>query len=63
VGRIFYFASTTLCVPNSKDREVGLALGAKAGEERVHEVVTAGGFASFWRVAETPFNLVYEARP
>ena len=63
VGRIFYSASTTICVPNSKDQEVGLALGAQAGEARVREVVTAGGFKRFRRVAETPFNLVYEARP
>ena len=63
VGRIFYSASTTICVPNSKDQEVGLALGAQAGEARVREVVTAGGFKRFRRVAETPFTLVYEARP
>ena len=63
VGRIFYSASTTICVPNSKDQEVGLALGAQAGEARVHDVVIAGGFTSFRRVAETPFNLVFEACP
>jgi hypothetical protein len=63
VGRIFYSASTIICVPNSRDQEVGLALGAQAGGQRVREVVTAGGFSSFRRVAETPFNLVYEARP
>lgn len=63
VGRAFYSASTCLCVPASKDQEVGLALGAQAGEERIREVVTEGGFSRFRRVAETPFNLVYEARP
>lgn len=63
VGRIFYSASTTLCVPASKDQEVGLALGAQAGEGRTREVVTAGGFTRFRRAAETPFNLVFEARP
>ncbi|MGH3087969.1 MAG: class I SAM-dependent methyltransferase [Rubrobacteraceae bacterium] len=63
VGRIFYSASTTLCVPASKDQEVGLALGAQAGEARMREVVTAGGFSRFRRAAETPFNLVFEARP
>ena len=63
VGRIFYSASTTICVPASKDQEVGLALGAQAGEARVREVVTAGGFSRFRRAAETPFNLVFEARP
>lgn len=63
VGRIYYSASTTLCVPASKDQEVGLALGAQAGEACIREVVTAGGFGRFRRVAETPFNLVFEARP
>lgn len=63
VGRAFYSASTCLCVPASKDQEVGLALGAQAGERRIREVVTEGGFSRFRRVAETPFNLVYEARP
>lgn len=63
VGRIFYSASTTICVPASKDQEVGLALGAQAGEARMREVVTAGGFSHFRRAAETPFNLVLEACP
>lgn len=63
VGRAFYSASTTLCVPASKDQEVGLALGAQAGESRMRAVVTEGGFTRFQRAAETPFNLVYEARP
>lgn len=63
VGRIFYSASTTICVPASKDQEVGLALGAQAGQARMREVVTAGGFSRFRRAAETPFNFVFEARP
>jgi len=63
VGRIYYSASTVVCVPASKDQEVGLALGAQAGEARMREVVTAGGFGHFRRAAETPFNLVFEARP
>lgn len=63
VGRIFYSASTCLCVPASRDQEVGLALGAQAGEARMREVVMAGGFSRFRRAAETPFNLVFEARP
>lgn len=63
VGRIFYSASINFCVPGSKDQEVGLALGAQAGEGRVREVVTEGGFTRFRRAAETPFNLVFEARP
>jgi hypothetical protein len=63
VGRIFYSASTMICTPASKAQEVGLALGAQAGEARLREVVTAGGFARVRRAAETPFNLVLEARP
>jgi 2-polyprenyl-3-methyl-5-hydroxy-6-metoxy-1,4-benzoquinol methylase len=63
VGRIFYCASTMICTPASKAQEVGLALGAQAGEARMREVVMAGGFTQFRRAAQTPFNLVYEARP
>ena len=62
VGRVFYGASTLVCTPASRDQEVGLALGAQAGEARLREVVTAGGFTRFRRAAETPFNLVLEAR-
>jgi SAM-dependent methyltransferase len=63
VGRAFYAASTLLCVPHSLSEPVGLALGAQAGEQRLREVATAAGFGRFRRVAETPFNLIYEARP
>ena len=63
VGRLYYSASTLLCTPASKSQEVGLALGAQAGEARMKNVVTSGGFSRFRRAAETPFNLVYEARP
>jgi SAM-dependent methyltransferase len=63
VGRVFYGASTLVCTPASRDQEVGLALGAQAGEGRLGEVVTAGGFTRFRRATETPFNLVLEARP
>jgi SAM-dependent methyltransferase len=63
VGRIFYGASTVLCTPASLSQEVGLALGAQAGEARLREVVTSAGFTSFRRATETPFNLVLEARP
>ena len=63
VGRIYYAASTMICTPASLSQEVGLALGAQAGEARLREVVTAGGFSRFRRAAETPFNLVLEARP
>ncbi|HUK08990.1 MAG TPA: class I SAM-dependent methyltransferase [Stellaceae bacterium] len=63
VGRIFYSASTLVCTPCSRSQEVGLCLGAQAGEARLREVVTAGGFSRFRRATETPFNLVFEARP
>jgi 2-polyprenyl-3-methyl-5-hydroxy-6-metoxy-1,4-benzoquinol methylase len=63
VGRAYYAFSTLLCTPASLSQEVGLALGAQAGEARIREVVLDGGFTRFRRVAETPFNLVFEARP
>jgi 2-polyprenyl-3-methyl-5-hydroxy-6-metoxy-1,4-benzoquinol methylase len=63
VGRVFYSASTMICTPASLAQEGGAALGAQAGEDRMRQVVTAGGFTRFRRVADTPFNLVYEARP
>jgi 2-polyprenyl-3-methyl-5-hydroxy-6-metoxy-1,4-benzoquinol methylase len=63
VGRAYYAFSTLLCTPASLSQEVGLALGAQAGEARIRDVVEAGGFRRFRRVAETPFNLVFEARP
>lgn len=63
VGKVFYNASVLICTPASRDQEVGLALGAQAGEERMRRVVTKGGFRRFRRVAETPVNIVYEARP
>jgi SAM-dependent methyltransferase len=63
VGRVFYSASTLVCTPASRDQEVGLALGAQAGEARLRDVVTQGGFTRFRRATETPFNLVLEARP
>jgi 2-polyprenyl-3-methyl-5-hydroxy-6-metoxy-1,4-benzoquinol methylase len=63
VGRAYYGFSTFLCTPASLSQEVGLALGAQAGEARIRDVVTAGGLGRFRRAAETPFNLVFEARP
>jgi hypothetical protein len=63
VGRAYYAFSTLLCTPASLSQEVGLALGAQAGEARIRDVVTAVGFTRFRRATETPFNLVYEARP
>jgi SAM-dependent methyltransferase len=63
VGRVYYSFSTLLCTPCSRSQEVGLCLGAQAGETRIREVVTAAGFSRFRRAAQTPFNIVYEARP
>ena len=63
VGRVFYAASTMICTPASLSQEVGLGLGAQAGEARLREVVLQGGFTKFRRATETPFNLVLEARP
>jgi ubiquinone/menaquinone biosynthesis C-methylase UbiE len=63
VGRVMYSFSTLLCTPCSRSQEVGLCLGAQAGESRIRSVVTAAGFERFRRAAETPFNIVYEARP
>jgi 2-polyprenyl-3-methyl-5-hydroxy-6-metoxy-1,4-benzoquinol methylase len=63
VGRVYYSASTMICTPASLAQEVGLGLGAQAGELKLRQVVTAGGFSRFRRVAETPFNMVLEARP
>ncbi|MEX2222492.1 MAG: methyltransferase domain-containing protein [Candidatus Rokuibacteriota bacterium] len=62
VGRMYYAASTMLCTPNSLSQEVGAALGAQAGEGRLRKVATEAGFTRFRRAAETPFNLVFEAR-
>ena len=63
VGRVYYAFSTLLCTPCSRSQEVGLCLGAQAGETRIRQVVTSAGFTRFRRAAETPFNIVYEARP
>jgi SAM-dependent methyltransferase len=63
VGRVYYSFSTLLCTPCSRSQEVGLCLGAQAGEARIREVVTSAGFSRFRRATETPFNIVYEARP
>jgi 2-polyprenyl-3-methyl-5-hydroxy-6-metoxy-1,4-benzoquinol methylase len=63
VGRIYYSASTMICTPASKAQEVGLALGAQASDSRLREVVMSGGFKTFRRATETPFNRVFEAKP
>jgi len=62
IGRIFYAASAMICTPASLAQEVGLGLGAQAGEKRLREVVTAGGFTHFRRAAQTPVNLIFEVR-
>lgn len=62
VGRAYYAASTMICTPASRSQEVGLALGAQAGEARIRDVVTRGGFTKFRRASETAFNLVFEAK-
>jgi SAM-dependent methyltransferase len=63
IGRVFYGASTMLCTPSSLSQEVGAALGAQAGEGRLTKVLKAAGFSRVRRAAETPFNIVLEARP
>jgi SAM-dependent methyltransferase len=63
VGRVFYGASTIVCTPASLSQEVGLALGAQAGEAQLTDVIRQGGFTNVRRATETPFNLVLEARP
>jgi 2-polyprenyl-3-methyl-5-hydroxy-6-metoxy-1,4-benzoquinol methylase len=63
VGRVYYAASTLICTPSSLAQEVGLGLGAQAGEQRLQAVAGEAGFSRFRRATETPFNLVLEARP
>ncbi len=62
VGRVFYAASTMICTPASKSQDVGLMLGAQAGEAKLRDVATKGGFSRFRRATETPFNLILEAK-
>jgi 2-polyprenyl-3-methyl-5-hydroxy-6-metoxy-1,4-benzoquinol methylase len=63
VGRLYYAGSTMVCVPTSLSQEVGTALGAQAGEAKLREAITAGGFSNVRRAAETPFNMILEAHP
>jgi hypothetical protein len=63
IGRVFYAASTMLCTPASLSQEVGLGLGAQAGEARLSKILKNAGFTHVRRAAETPFNIVLEARP
>jgi hypothetical protein len=62
IGRIYYAASTLVCVPTSLSQEVGAALGAQAGEAKLREVIAAGGFSRIRQATATPFNMVLEAR-
>jgi SAM-dependent methyltransferase len=62
VGRVFYGASTVICTPASLAQEVGLALGAQAGEARLTDVLRQGGFTRVRRATETPFNIILDAR-
>ncbi|TFZ08776.1 class I SAM-dependent methyltransferase [Ramlibacter humi] len=62
VGRVYYSASTFICTPASRSQAVGLCLGAQAGEKKLREVVQQGGFSDLRRAAQTPFNLIFEAR-
>ena len=63
IGRAYYAFSTMICTPSSISQEVGLGLGAQAGEKRIKDVALSGGFSRFRRAIETPFNLILEARP
>jgi hypothetical protein len=63
IGRVFYGASTMLCTPASLSQEVGLGLGAQAGEGRLSKILKGAGFTRVRRAAETQFNIVLEARP
>jgi 2-polyprenyl-3-methyl-5-hydroxy-6-metoxy-1,4-benzoquinol methylase len=63
LAALLYAASSTLCTPNSLSQEVGLGLGAQAGEARLRDVFTEAGFTTFRRTAETPLNMILEARP
>jgi hypothetical protein len=63
VGRLFYGFSTMVCTPGSRSQEIGLALGAQAGEARLRALVTEAGFSRFRRATQTPFNLILEVRP
>jgi hypothetical protein len=63
MAALSYTASSSICTPNSLSQEVGLGLGAQAGEARLRDVFTEAGFTSLRRATETPLNLILEARP
>jgi hypothetical protein len=63
VSRMFYAASTMICIPTSLDQPVGAALGAQAGYAKLSSAITQGGFGKVRTATETPFNMILEARP
>jgi ubiquinone/menaquinone biosynthesis C-methylase UbiE len=63
LGRMYYSFSTLLCTPCSRSQEVGMCLGAQSGEKKIRDVIQSAGFSQFRRATQTPFNIVYEARP
>ena len=63
IGRVYYGFSTAVCTPSALSQNGGIALGAQAGETRLRDVITEGGFTRFRRATETPFNMILEARP
>jgi ubiquinone/menaquinone biosynthesis C-methylase UbiE/transcriptional regulator with XRE-family HTH domain len=63
VGRVYYSFSTFLCVPNARSQPGGYTLGAQAGEPAIRQVAEQAGFTRFRRATQTPFNVVFEARP
>jgi hypothetical protein len=63
VSRLYYAASTMICVPTSLDQPIGTALGAQAGFDRLSSTITQAGFHHVRKATETPFNIVLEARP
>ncbi len=62
MAALLYTASSTICTPNSLSQEVGLGLGAQAGEARLREVFEEAGYTHFRRATETPLNMILEAR-
>lgn len=63
ISRLYYAASTMICVPTSLDQPVGAALGAQAGLKRLSSAISEGGFSKVHKATETPFNMILEARP
>jgi SAM-dependent methyltransferase len=63
VSRMYYAASTMICVPTSLDQPVGAAFGAQAGYAKLSSAIAEGGFGRVRKATETPFNMILEARP